>query len=486
MHGELGSQRDGRQWGVVALAALVAVAVVAAAFQRDFGPDGYGLSGKGALIVALGLWPAFVEGWRRASGTSTQPFPFLALIGAIHALFFGAPLVLSDRVVFMSLEPKVAALQGAADAVLLGLVALYAGYALVRGMAPARPLVLGCDGQRGAAVAFVALGVGFAARLALSAESVPAGLGQLAVLASHGVHLGIGLLAVLGARGKIGAWARPLAFFGLLPAHLLMEVSSGSIGYAVRDGAFVLMLLWGTGRRVPLVLLALLGIFAMGLRGAAGEFRVLLHHSPHLLEEGPLERGVQFFEIARSELEREGTGSIVTAAFGRFSQVALLAEVVDKTPLAIPHWAGHTYASLPATFVPRFLWPDKPTKELGQRFGHRYGILHETDTTTSVNLPQLVEHFVNFGLFGVLLGSLAVGAVYGLFARLLLHTNVGDAGLVLAALLASRLLHVESDVSLVFGLTAQLAIVSVPVFWYLSPREEQRAETAPSPVESAA
>lgn len=456
---------------VLATAGVIAMAVVWSASQRDFGPDGYGLAWKGALIVALGLAPAWVQGWSRARGAAAgASIPFVPLVGAIHALFFGAPLLLSDRVQFMSLEPPVAALQGAADLVLLGLIALYAGYAGAARLPLGRPLRLHCDGRRGAPAAMALIAIGFAARILVREQLLPEGLLQPAALLAHGVLLGAGLLIVLGRRGHLGRWAAPLAIAGVLPAHLLLELSSGSLGYAVRDGAFALMLIWGTGGRVPLVVLAALGLFIMGLRGAANEYRVVLHNSPHLLEDRALERGLQFFELARSELEREGASSITASAFGRFSQIALFAEVVDKTPLAIPHWGGATYATLPATFVPRALWPDKPAKELGQRFGHRYGVLHETDTTTSINLPQLVEHYVNFGALGVLLGSLAIGLVYRVLVHLLVHPAAGEAGLVFGVLFASRLLHVESDTSLVLGIVLQLALLCAPLAWFLAPR----------------
>jgi len=45
--------------------------------------------------------------------------------------------------------------------------------------------------------------------------------------------------------------------------------------------------------------------------------------------------------------------------------------VKEKTPSIIPYWKGESYLPIFTKFIPRFLWPDKPTENMGQEFGHR-------------------------------------------------------------------------------------------------------------------
>ncbi len=72
----------------------------------------------------------------------------------------------------------------------------------------------------------------------------------------------------------------------------------------------------------------------------------------------------------------------------RSATADLLADVIQRTPSDVPYWRGETYVSLVGAFVPRILWPDKPEKNIGQRFGHRYELhLGIEDTGTSINLP---------------------------------------------------------------------------------------------------
>jgi hypothetical protein len=139
------------------------------------------------------------------------------------------------------------------------------------------------------------------------------------------------------------------------------------------------------------------------------------------------------------------------ASASRSANLDLLADVILRTPREIPYWGGHTYLSLIGSFVPRFLWPDKPTKELGQAFGHRYGYVGQRDEATAFNLPILVEFYLNFGLSGVVLGMALVGIIYHIVARAV--NSPGQDYLVSLAgvVLIIPLLNIESDFSLAFG-----------------------------------
>ena len=71
--------------------------------------------------------------------------------------------------------------------------------------------------------------------------------------------------------------------------------------------------------------------------------------------------------------------------------------VKEKTPSTIPYWKGASYLPIFTKFIPRFIWPDKPTENMGQEFGHRYGILAWDNLTTSMNTPIIAEAYMNFG-----------------------------------------------------------------------------------------
>jgi hypothetical protein len=74
--------------------------------------------------------------------------------------------------------------------------------------------------------------------------------------------------------------------------------------------------------------------------------------------------------------------------------------VKEKTPSTIPYWKGESYLPIFTKLIPRFLWPNKPTENMGQEFGHRYGILAWDNLTTSMNTPIIAEAYMNFGEIG--------------------------------------------------------------------------------------
>ncbi len=95
--------------------------------------------------------------------------------------------------------------------------------------------------------------------------------------------------------------------------------------------------------------------------------------------------------------------------FQRTGLIFAFSHVVDKTPDTVPYWYGETYRPLFTSWVPRFMWPDKPKEQTGYAFGARYSIIRVTDTNMSYNLPWITELYANFGKIGVVLGMAIIG-----------------------------------------------------------------------------
>ena len=103
----------------------------------------------------------------------------------------------------------------------------------------------------------------------------------------------------------------------------------------------------------------------------------------------------------------------------RFSyQASAISMVMEKTPEEVPYWNGVTYLPIFTKFIPRILWPDKPIENMGQQFGHAYHKLSDDDTFTSMNNPILAEMFMNFGIWGMMIGSIILGIIFILIAKI--------------------------------------------------------------------
>jgi hypothetical protein len=83
--------------------------------------------------------------------------------------------------------------------------------------------------------------------------------------------------------------------------------------------------------------------------------------------------------------------------------------VLEKTPSEIPFWEGESYSAIPFIFIPRFLWTDKPSRHIWNKFGRTYGILSEDDVSTSVAINYFAEAYMNFGILGMYVVAMIMG-----------------------------------------------------------------------------
>jgi hypothetical protein len=147
-------------------------------------------------------------------------------------------------------------------------------------------------------------------------------------------------------------------------------------------------------------------LVAISLRGVIRDFRMTAWYGA--VQFSQTEKARLMIRLLSNRIATEGlSGAIgggVAQTAQRSANMDVFADVVRRTPSEVPYWNGQTYLSLVGAAVPRFLWPDKPTKELGQAFGHRYRYLDPSNTSTAINLPITVEFYANFGSAAVFFG----------------------------------------------------------------------------------
>lgn len=99
----------------------------------------------------------------------------------------------------------------------------------------------------------------------------------------------------------------------------------------------------------------------------------------------------------------------------RTSLFHILCLVVTYTPERQPHLNGRTYGHIPAQFVPRFFWPDKPVAHISTNtLAVYYGLQREEDTRkTTIAFGTLSEAYANFGYIGMA----GLGAIFAFCFR---------------------------------------------------------------------
>ena len=435
------------------VAAVAAVPVMTLGFSSEIPQESRLLA---SFLWILCLLPAWL--YLKLPERQRPPVPFLPLIGGVYLFYYPLHVVLGQTSVnyLFHLDPSFD-YDHPVQYALAGWVALLIGYycaAPLRLNTPfraVRPTDLGtlrtwgklllwggllCDGVR-------------------QVLPIPVVLRGLLYFTSMFSLLGISLLTVLAVQRRLSKRERIALYTGIALTALL-RAGSGLVSNVVILAITVFLAVWAGGGRIGLrwLFIAALSVAALvSMRSVAMEYRARSWFSETQLS--LVGRAALMGQLMASKVANEGVTATVQDGWGivagRSANLDLLADVVRQTGNTVPFWGGETYLSLVGFAVPRFIWPSKPTKTLGQDFGHRYGYLDSWDTWTSINLPFLIEFYANFGEVGVLLGMVIVGVLYRL-----LDNDLNRAGQPLQVTICSLvllvpLLNVESDFSLVFG-----------------------------------
>jgi hypothetical protein len=421
---------------------------------------------RASILWLLCLLPTWI--YLCTPSRSRPPIPFLPLIGVSFALYHVLTAVLgvvnaADLTLqyagAVQLDP-LTDYEKPVDLLLLGWSALLLSYgmmSLARRHRPPEtfgvrvPLSVGAMRRWGLRL----LWGGLLAEGVRQAFSIPSVVSGLLTFMSSLALFGAALLAILATWRQLSARDRLALQIGFL-LLVLVRIGSGSLASVLWALTTVLLAVWAAGGRLTLrwLLVLLVGLSTIvAFRGVAIDYR---RQAWHREEELPVSgRSMLMVRLLATKIQTSGVqGALVDgfrAVVGRSANLDLLADVMRQTPAWIPYWGGQTYLSLVGIAVPRVLWPDKPTKVLGQDFGHRYRYLGNEDHATSVNLPFVVEFYANFGELGVIVGMFIVGMIYRLLERLVNNPGQHILTSVCALVLLVPLVNVESDFSLVFG-----------------------------------
>ena len=437
----------------VTAAAVALVPVVALGVSSDIPQE--------SRVLASILWVlCLVPAWHylQLPERRRPPVPFLPFVGLVYLFYYPLHVVLGQSSVnyLFRLDPAFD-YDRPVQYALAGWIALLVGYyggKSLRLNSPfrhVRPTDLATLRTWGKLLVWG----GLLFDAARQVVPIPVVLRGLLYFTSMFSLLGIALLTILAVQKRLTRRER-LALYAAIALTALLRAGSGLVSNVVILAITVFLAVWAGGGRLGVrwVMIAALSVAAMiGMRSVAMEYRARSWFAETQLSLPG--RAALMGSLLISKVQAEGVVSTVEDGWGivagRSANLDLLADVVRQTGTTVPFWGGETYLSLVGFAVPRFIWPSKPTKTLGQDFGHRYGYLDSWDTWTSINLPFLVEFYANFGEIGVLIGMVIVGLSYRL-----LDNDLNRAGQPLQVTICSLvllvpLLNIESDFSLVFG-----------------------------------
>jgi hypothetical protein len=443
---------------LASLMLLVAMTALAAAtvFLLEDGEAGPGGSNGllALLLILVALIPAGVYAIGARRGTA-EPVPFLPLIGLLFAAYYGLP-YFSEQIRWIVPGVELgAALAETLRGTLLGLVMLLLGYYLLGPVVDAALPVLSFDIRYERAVwyGWLLTAVGFLSTQALDLYFVPTRIKSIVDFLASLFFVGIALLVLLQCRGRLPP-RHALALDAVaIPVFLLMQLGTGfttGVGTAIVSLALIC---WSQASRVSVAVAVLGLVLAFMVRGGAtGAFRQEVWYGGTTGQRWEL--GLRHLQLTYELWTGGGDTTLEESQEGLANRIGYLntfAYVAYTTPRQIPYLDGASYEALLVSPIPRVIWPDKPQKELGQSFPHRYGLLDPWDTTTSFNLPYIVELYINSGWFGVLTGMFIIGVVYRVVNALVNRPFVPAGTILIGVIVLSNLLAIEIDLNLLFG-----------------------------------
>lgn len=142
----------------------------------------------------------------------------------------------------------------------------------------------------------------------------------------------------------------------------------------------------------------------------------------------------------------------------RFEGVTYLGQIVYcHEDLNFHYQYGKTFIWLPTMFLPRMFVPMRPGQNMGSEWAEYYGI-KDPSWNCSMNFPMLVEFYCNFGWLGMVLLSWANGFAIAWVMSLFCYGK-GDVNLLLLLFISLKLIVVEANVTLNYGLILQVLFV---------------------------
>ncbi len=441
---------------------LIVALIAGSAYLLDKRPASISLD---KALLALGItWVGFLPSLQYLLDRNRPPMPFLPLVGIFYATSFGLPMFASDQklpgrwsLADVSETALVLALLGVAGMN----IAFFASKASV--WQKVSPIRIAASYPLGKllTILWLLLLSHLAFLYVPFVRSIPS-VGQL--LNPVG-YVAYGMFYIIGSRGKLSSLQTWLLLGVCAPLECIPRFASGSLAQMMLLGLFMVLVVWFERKRIPVILITITLLIFLIFNSVKGEYRYLVWAGGEYINASPIEKVQLFIELAvkqyqnpnpKSQEEESATDSAVS----RSAHIITLSAVIEDTPSKVPYWNGETYLPLLTSYIPRALWPDKPTETIGNVFGRRYNYLGKNDFVTSFNLPWIVEMYVNFGSWGILIGMSLVGVSMAFLNQKFNHPDMGSLEFVIGCTILFSLIYQESNLSLMTGgiLTLFLAL----------------------------
>ena len=262
-----------------------------------------------------------------------------------------------------------------------------------------------------------------------------------------------------------------LLIAGFLMIRFIIGIASGWLGsfasIVVICGAVYLL----EKRKVPRVAVLLVVIFTLFFQVGKKEFRNTYWQGQ--TQATKIERVKFWAEISLNkwgDAFTDPTGlelnDALNASLSRMSLLTQTANVIDKTPTVVPYQYGHLYSYMLYTWVPRFLWPNKPSVSEANRFYQvAYGLSDEDALEgVAIGVGTMTEAYISFGWLGVMGVMFLLGIFYDVYQRTFFGKYSGGLMFCIGIAMIPQMIGIEAQMATYLGGILQQVLLTLIVF----------------------
>jgi hypothetical protein len=248
-----------------------------------------------------------------------------------------------------------------------------------------------------------------------------------------------------------------VALYAAVLYAFLVGLTTGMLENALMPLVLMLAVRWHATKRIPwLAIVAGFVVFGI-LNPAKFEYRRQVWYSGE--EYGFDERLSVWGEAVEGEIEgsvqQETWGDRIRETLARFDLVHRFTYVREMTPAYIPYYRGETYSYFLYAWIPRLLWPGKPSgSEANEQLDVDYGLKYEWQDST-ISIGQLPEAYANFGIIGIAVVMALQGIVFAALDAILNGPRSDGGRAIYLVIMAYFLNGIGSSAAMLFGALVQ-------------------------------
>ena len=468
-----------------------AIPVSVTAFLWYSSPNTISLLQGGLAFVLLGLpWHSYLV-WK--SGARRE-IPLFTMVGSAYWLYYAFPLFWGDRVLvtggrFQQLLPD-SAISLSICMAALGAVSLYLGTKtrIGRSDSTAKSVDISQKTLSWQYVRFLVVAGCFLSFYQIPAYALGEGGRQAIYILQTTIPMVAFVILLQRHLRREGTDMDRLLIVAFIVSRFFGGMASGWLGSFVFFMATCGLIYLVHRRKAPKLIVVAGIVCVLFFQVGKDDFRARYWYEG---EQGStLERVAWWIEASLERWSSAGESTstvtsrdLVYQSLARVSLLSQTANVVILTPSLVPYQGGKTYSYLFVSFVPRFLWPGKPSVNEANRFYQvAYGLTKEERLEdVSIAVGFLTEGYINFGWFGVIAVPFLIGMMFEYFQK---NWLTQDSGLLMtslgAVLVCTRFITIESQLGQYLGGLIQQIVLTLIAFlpvMTVTGRGDQRQQT---------